>query len=40
MRLPGFGRTLPMSSKVLFGLAGMLALVSFLAVRGEVARAA
>jgi Flp pilus assembly protein CpaB len=39
MRLPGFGRTLPMSSKVLFGLAGMLALVSFLAVRGEVTRA-
>jgi Flp pilus assembly protein CpaB len=28
-----------MSSKVLFGVAGMLALVSFLAVRGEVARA-
>ena len=39
MRLPGFGRTLPMSSKVLFGLAGVLALVSFLAVRGEVVRA-
>src|SRR4051794_8233931 len=39
MRLPGFGRTLPMSSKVLFGLAGVLALVSFMAVRGEVARA-
>ncbi len=39
MRLPGFGRTLPMSSKVLFGLAGVLALVSFIAVRGEVARA-
>jgi len=28
-----------MSSKVLFGLAGVLALVSFMAVRGEVARA-
>src|SRR6476661_2980310 len=39
MRLPGSGRTLPISSKLLFGLAGMLALVSFLAVRGEVARA-
>jgi len=39
MRLPGFGRTLPISSKVLFGLAGVLALVSFVAVRGEVARA-
>src|SRR3954462_6591010 len=39
MRLPGFERTLPMSSKVLFGLAGVLALVSFLVVRSEVARA-
>jgi pilus assembly protein CpaB len=39
MRLPGFGRTLPMSSKVLFCLAGLLALVSFVAVRGEVAKA-
>jgi Flp pilus assembly protein CpaB len=39
MRLPGFGRTLPMSSKVLFGLAGVLAVVAFLAVRSEAARA-
>src|SRR5262245_48844192 len=39
MRLPGFGRTLPMSSKVLFGVAAALALVSFLAVHGEMARA-
>src|SRR5262249_44211460 len=39
MRLPGFGRTLPMSSKVLFGLAGVLALASFVAVRGGGARA-
>src|SRR5689334_17176144 len=39
MHLPGFGRTLPMSSKVLFGLAGVLAFVSFVAVRSEVARA-
>jgi len=39
MRLPGFGRTLPMSSKVLFGLAAVLALVSFVAVRSEAARA-
>jgi pilus assembly protein CpaB len=31
---------LPMSSKVLFGLAGVLAVVSFLGVRSEVARAA
>jgi hypothetical protein len=28
-----------MSSKLLFGLAGVLALVSFVAVRGEVRRA-
>ena len=39
MRLPGYGRTLPMSSKVLFAVAAVLALASFLAVRGEVARA-
>ena len=39
MHLPGSGRTLPLSSKLLFALAGLLALVSFLAVRGEVARA-
>ncbi len=39
MRLPGFGRTLPMSSKVLFWVGAALALGSFLAVRGEVARA-
>jgi pilus assembly protein CpaB len=39
MRLPGYGRTLPISSKMLFALGGVLALVSFLAVRGEVARA-
>src|SRR6185436_2741296 len=39
MRLPGYGRTLPMSSKVLFAGAAVLALASFLAVRGEVARA-
>jgi pilus assembly protein CpaB len=39
MHLPGSGRTLPLSSKLLFALAGVLALVSFLGVRGEVARA-
>jgi Flp pilus assembly protein CpaB len=39
MRWPSFRRTLPMSSKVLFGIAGALSLVSFLVVRGEVARA-
>jgi len=39
MRLPGYGRTLPMSSKVLFAGAAVLALASFLAVRGEVTRA-
>src|SRR4029079_13073595 len=39
MRWPSFRRTLPMSSKVLFGVAGALSLVSFLVVRGEVARA-
>src|SRR6478735_6080193 len=40
MRAPRFRRTLPMSSKVLFGVAAALALASFLAVRGEVASAA
>jgi Flp pilus assembly protein CpaB len=40
MRAPRFRRTLPMSSKVLFGVAAALALASFLAVRSEVARAA
>jgi Flp pilus assembly protein CpaB len=39
MRWLPFGRTLPMSSKVLFGIAGALSLVSFLVVRGEVERA-
>ena len=39
MRWPSFRRTLPMSSKVLFGVAGALSLVSFLVVRSEVARA-
>lgn len=39
MRWPSFRRTLPMSSKVLFGIAGALSLVSFLVVRGEVERA-
>ena len=39
MRAPRFPRTLPMSSKVLFGVAAALALASFLTVRGEVARA-
>jgi Flp pilus assembly protein CpaB len=39
MRLPWFRRTLPMSSKVLFGVAGALSLVSFMVVRGEVERA-
>src|SRR4051794_41954500 len=39
MRLPGFRRTLPMSSKVLFWVGAALALGSFLTVRGEVARA-
>ena len=38
MRWP-FRRTVPMSSKVLFGIAGALSLVSFLVVRGEVERA-
>jgi len=36
MRWPSFRRTLPMSSKVLFGVAGALSLVSFLVVRSEV----
>jgi len=39
MRWPSFRRTLPMSSKVLFGVAGALSLASFLVVRSEVARA-
>jgi len=39
MRWPSFRRTLPMASKVLFGLAGALALLSFLMVRSEVDRA-
>src|SRR4029079_18046249 len=39
MRWPSFRRTLPMSSKVLFGVAGALSLASFLVVRSEGARA-
>jgi Flp pilus assembly protein CpaB len=39
MRWPSFRRTLPMSSKVLFAIAGALSLTSFLVVRGEVERA-
>ena len=40
MHWPSFRRKLPMASKVLFGLAGVLALSSFLVVRSEVERAA
>jgi Flp pilus assembly protein CpaB len=39
MRWPWFRRTLPLSSKVLFGVAGALSLICFLVVRGEVERA-
>jgi pilus assembly protein CpaB len=39
MRWPSFRRTLPTSSKLLFGIAGALSLASFLVVRGEVERA-
>jgi Flp pilus assembly protein CpaB len=39
MRWPWFRRTLPLSSKVLFGVAGALSLVCVLVVRGEVERA-
>lgn len=39
MRWPSFRRTLPMTSKVLFGVASALALLSFLVVRSEVDRA-
>ncbi len=39
MRWPSFRRKLPMGSKVLFGLAAALALMSFLVVRSEVGRA-
>lgn len=39
MRWPSFRRTLPLASKVLFGVAGALALLSFLVVRSEVDRA-
>lgn len=39
MRWPSFRRTLPMASKVLFGVAGALAVLSFLVVRSEIDRA-
>ena len=39
MRWPSFRRKLPIASKVLFGVAGALALLSFLVVRSEVDRA-
>jgi len=39
MRWPSFRRKLPMASKVLFGVAGSLALLSFFVVRSEVDRA-
>jgi Flp pilus assembly protein CpaB len=39
MRWPSFRRKLPMASKVLFGVAGALALLSFIVVRSEVDRA-
>jgi Flp pilus assembly protein CpaB len=39
MRWPSFRRTVPTSSKLLFGIAGALSLASFLVVRGEVERA-
>ena len=39
MRVPSLRRSLPMSSKVLFGVAGALTVASFLLVRGEVQRA-
>ena len=39
MRWPSFRRTLPMASKVLFGVAAGLTLLSFLVVRSEVDRA-
>ena len=39
MRWPSFRRRVPTSSKLLFGVAGALSLLSFLVVRGEVERA-
>src|SRR4249920_479089 len=39
MRWPSFRRKLPIASKVLFGVAGALALLSFMVVRSEVDRA-
>jgi pilus assembly protein CpaB len=39
MRWPSFRRRVPTSSKLLFGVAGALSVLSFLVVRGEVERA-